>query len=878
MLSIEALQPRAARLLDQAITRGAECVVIRGEAGSGKSMMLDRVAGTPGARTIRLNVMWGALEDQQMLISSAATQVEDVVPGAAGGAGGITHPARGTGWAEEPTAAFVRLVDRLLAAGGQRRDPLWILVDDVDALHEDLLPGLRHAIARTAHLPGGVVCTSTWPVPALESYERIDLDPLREEVIGPWVEARTGVRPPHRVVRQLHQRSGGHVSILAGLTEHASNAALGGSRRLVHRPPNPAAQRHAARTLATVPAPTRELLTTIAQVGAVDMPTFTALAADSDQAGDQLLATGLFESDGARVHVADGVLADALAHGARDTRRAACQRVLDAASDVLGEDDRLLMSALTSERDPAHAGPLGDQALAAVRRGDSCRAHAFVSAMAEHTTSENYARFAATRVRVTLLDGYLEDAAEQAADDLPRLPMSRERLHVAQILVASRFLLGHRLELGTVHDEVQRHAAAEPVATAPIARMATLLALNVGQVDTARRIAELTESVLPAPLLRGPAWQYMRARLSADANVADLRRYLRRWMADSRPDDLGLDLQTEIAFREEPQAAQHHLRAELSRPMPSLHRAVLLTLSAYLESGEGELGRARAALQELDDLQPLERFLTSLRASVALRCASMPGAPALTVREAQIVEKAILDRPHLLTHRLWINRAAWLLATDQRQEEARGLLAAAAADRRPDANALATLGDVDFELVGPALHVALCVDQGRAADARRYLQTVLASRAERSSHVHAATRLGMALLRTEQSEHQIDWNELLATSRFPRWALPALKRVVSRHSGTRTPHAEPDSAAVEEGLAPGLRLTPRESEVAARIVRGMRNRDIAAELYLSVRSVEATITKLFRKTGTRSRAGLAAALLRIGERSIGEPPHHDRLG
>ena len=61
-------------------------------------------------------------------------------------------------------------------------------------------------------------------------------------------------------------------------------------------------------------------------------------------------------------------------------------------------------------------------------------------------------------------------------------------------------------------------------------------------------------------------------------------------------------------------------------------------------------------------------------------------------------------------------------------------------------------------------------------------------------------------------------------------------------------------AVVSEGL------TPAQSRVAELAVAGATNREIAHELYMSERSVEAHLTKVYRELGIRSRAQLAGAL------------------
>src|SRR5262249_53752855 len=67
--------------------------------------------------------------------------------------------------------------------------------------------------------------------------------------------------------------------------------------------------------------------------------------------------------------------------------------------------------------------------------------------------------------------------------------------------------------------------------------------------------------------------------------------------------------------------------------------------------------------------------------------------------------------------------------------------------------------------------------------------------------------------------------------------------------------------------APRPTLTRREIEVAALAARGLTNRDIAARLFLSVRTVEAHVDHILTKLGFHTRTQLAAWALEAGLRS-----------
>jgi DNA-binding CsgD family transcriptional regulator len=81
-----------------------------------------------------------------------------------------------------------------------------------------------------------------------------------------------------------------------------------------------------------------------------------------------------------------------------------------------------------------------------------------------------------------------------------------------------------------------------------------------------------------------------------------------------------------------------------------------------------------------------------------------------------------------------------------------------------------------------------------------------------------------------------------------------------------------DSGRLSPG--PGRRslLTPRERELAGLIRTGRTNRQIAAAMHLSVKSVEAYLTRVYAKTGCASRLELALALAEgrlAGEETLG---------
>jgi DNA-binding CsgD family transcriptional regulator len=67
--------------------------------------------------------------------------------------------------------------------------------------------------------------------------------------------------------------------------------------------------------------------------------------------------------------------------------------------------------------------------------------------------------------------------------------------------------------------------------------------------------------------------------------------------------------------------------------------------------------------------------------------------------------------------------------------------------------------------------------------------------------------------------------------------------------------AEPSRAAGNPAM---LVLADHERALAKMVARGMRNKEIAGTLYVSVRTVEVRLTAIYRKLGVESRAQLTA--------------------
>lgn len=83
--------------------------------------------------------------------------------------------------------------------------------------------------------------------------------------------------------------------------------------------------------------------------------------------------------------------------------------------------------------------------------------------------------------------------------------------------------------------------------------------------------------------------------------------------------------------------------------------------------------------------------------------------------------------------------------------------------------------------------------------------------------------------------------------------------------------SRPDGSIV---LSDGSALTSRELEILRVLVSGARNREMAAELFLSVHTVEYHVTHILQKLRARNRTEATITAIRLGLYSL---PHNARL-
>jgi DNA-binding CsgD family transcriptional regulator len=265
-------------------------------------------------------------------------------------------------------------------------------------------------------------------------------------------------------------------------------------------------------------------------------------------------------------------------------------------------------------------------------------------------------------------------------------------------------------------------------------------------------------------------------------------------------------------------------------------------LAARVDAGRGDDGGCRAHARAALDARPSRpRPFVHVVAHAALGLAEL-GARRDEAAVAEFEQVARLAggvrHPDLLWWRADAVEALWRLGDEREARRATGRLAedAATADSRWGAaaaqrcSALVGLGD-------PETGFAAALAGFEAAAAPFEQARTLLARGEHRTRAGDAAG-GHADLRA-------------ATHRFDRLgAVPWRDRA---EAAAAHPGAEADAL---DNLAE--RLTAAERRVAVAVAAGLTNREVAARLYLSAKTVDAHLRSIFRKLDLRSRTQLAA--------------------
>jgi DNA-binding CsgD family transcriptional regulator len=775
--------------------------------------------------------------------------------------------------------ALARLHER--AGGGA----FLLAVDDAHLLDEASVALLHLAVTQSTMrvlvsvrtgepLPPGLV--ALWKD---ELLARVDIGPLSRDATERLVLAVLGDTLPASLLDRIWQLSRGNVLFVRELvTAAVERQAGGGSGRIVlPEGPRERLRELVEERLRLLEPSWRAALDIVAVGEQVPLDAAERLAGAADiEALEQRGLVEVVDVDRApKVQVAHPLYGEVLAAALPRLRRRAVLRDLVRAVEGLDHFDRLRLATWRLESgapgDPAQLLPLAREALGrldhglaerlALAAGGTSRADAGLVLAQAHSGQGRIDEAAAVLADLRPADAeqLARVAVARASDLFLHLDRSAEAYEVLQ--AAADDLADHplwRAECLSVLAQMMMFSMRLPEA----GRIATDLLADPGVPDAARvRAVTVAVTVWGAEGRLDEALALIDGRLYAAA---------RRHRRDVPYGDLQLRLARFQALywagqvRELDAFTAADLGLDLEHPSPSLRgilagfRGGALLMRGHAGAALAELQRSSRALNEADwfGQRPLAE---AMRARAAVFAGDLGVADeALAAADAAYAADRLRGArtlPHIELSRSWV-----LAARGEVAEAAQRCLALAMA-----------MEHAAKPLAVELLHAA--VRLGRAADAVEPLARLggmvdgpfvdLAVR-----HARALAQPDADALAAVAGELDDLGAELLAAEAH-RSAANAYRRAGRGASASAAARradellrqcGRPASPALEPVLSVGEELTGREREVAVLAARGRTSPQIAAALYLSVRTVDTHLHRVYRKLMIEGRHQLAGAL------------------
>ena len=900
----DAERARIRELLDAGRESRSEVLLVRGEAGVGKTALLEDARRRAGDMQVLTSC---GVESESQLPFAA---VQQLVRPALDDLEALPEPQRGAlraalgleaGGRDQPFLVSLAVLS-LLAEIAERR-PLLCLVDDAHWLDDASADALVFAARRLSAEPivmlfaareGDVRRFDALGLPELQlrGLDRAAARSLLADRVGAVLSPGTG--------ETLIEGTGGNPLALLEVPLALSEAELSGAEPMIDPLPVGDRVEHAfLARLRRLPAATQTMLLVAAAEATGELATVLraaqSLGAEA-AALDAAERAGLVEARGSRLEFRHPLVRSAVYQGAPLSRRQAAHRALASALDGDADPDRGTWhrAAASVEPDPIVAAQLEQAAERALRRSGYAAASLALERAAALTEADHER---ARRLTAAAQNAWFGGRPKRALMLYDRArPLASDPLHRADISLGRGVITVY---LGAPADawDTLVHGAVE-VGPADAERAlymlgaATLAAAYVADGEASAAIAEAGHRI------RGGETPVTRF-LSAFVFGSDA--LLRGAYADAAPALCEALEAADEADRVAPSRfpallvlaglaalfvgddhALHRFNHTVAARARDSGALGLLTQAvprlAFAEIWAGRWAAASAGLREglelarsSDQHQVVAHMLCELALVAALR-GDEPGCRALAEESHE------LAAPRGLTH--VANTVRWSLAlvdlgggrADEALLHAREITNSpvalhatldrveAAVRAGQPATAMSWLGPFErwAQAVGAAwargvaLHgrALLCDDEaesdelfGRALDAHaggarpfERARTQLAY----GEHLRRARR------RVEAREHLRSALDAFETLGAALWAERA--RVELRASG-QTARRRDDSTRDE--------LTAQELQISRFVARGLSNREVAAQLYLSPRTVDFHLRNVFRKLGIASRTELA---------------------
>lgn len=891
-------QAAVAALLAEARASRGGALVLRGQPGAGKSALLaDAVARAESMRVLRTS----GVESESPLAFAALQRLLRPVASLTG-----RLPARQAralraafGEADDPETdrfvVFLGALSLLTEAAADR--PVLAVVDDAHWLDDASAAALLFVARRVHSEPVALLFAAREG--DVRGFDGPDLPDLAVGGLDPAAAAallseQAGTSVPAEVGARLVADTGGNPLALVELPTALSPDQLAGRAPLPARlPVTEGVERVFLDRARRLSAPARTLLLVAAADDSGRVATVRAGAAAlgvDERAFDEVERSGLVRVQGPELELRHPLVRSAVHTAATSGDRRRAHRALAEAFAAERDPDRRAwhLAAATDRPDEAVAAELEAVATRARRRGGQEAAAAALERAAELTpqAGDPRARRLLEAARAAWLGGApqragtLSDAALQQAQD-PGLRADAARLRARVEWNTGSLELGHRMVLAAARDV----APVDPARAREMAMFAAALASFGGasgiDLDPVRLVPPAAATDPPRvrcfdALLRGlapvpgRAWAEAAPHLRAAFAIAE----------DLEPDDQDLLPNLGIAalhLQDDHAILDFHTRL-LTRARDT--GATIMVLYALTRRAFGLLatGRWVAARADVAEALQLARgtgrpglaamplawtaLLAALRGedpadlaeADALAAAHPLGTLRGLVHDVLHWTRAVAEAEHpAVAHghlaQVQLPVVAHLSAID--------LLEAAARADRPDdvrerADELA-----EFARATGAAWAAAAAAHGRAlvGGGTAAFEEALAHHARSGRRVdHARTRLAYGE-HLRRARRRVDARPHL------RAALETFEEVGAQRRAERARRelrASGETARRRDG-ADTAGLTPQELQVASLVAQGMPNREVAARLFVSPRTVDFHLRNVFSKLGISSRGELARA-------------------
>ncbi|MEU5992737.1 AAA family ATPase [Spirillospora sp. NPDC047418] len=875
-------------------------VVLTGPSGIGKTALLEAAGAAADARG-ELVLRAAGTETERWVPCSGLAELLDQLPAPLAG----ELPREPLSGLPEPHADHVgcRLSLRGLLARCAEERPVLVLVDDAQWLDGESADAVRYAVGRLAGKGVRAVVAGRWAdgfaagggAPWAPAPDALHLPVLP---LGPdeLAEMFDSYGLPVRVVNTLHSDSGGNPYLAL---------ALGGAftdRIPRHWRPAPLPQRVQsviAERLARLPAEARETLLT----AALAIRPTTDLLCRAGRAGavrDVRAAAGLglLISEGGGIRFTPPAVGTVLAESADARHLARVHRALAAAvPDAAGRARHRALADPGPSAELAHS--LVMAAEQAVRQGSHRMAAELYRLAADRSPAERLEWLVAAAE--TGANGGLPDLVHRAAEAVlaaDATPAQRVRVRLALLDLSGQGLA----EMGEVFAAALVDAAGDPALLGPLRLRMALGALVNGAPGRAEQ--EANGALAHARATDDTALEAKALAVRANISLIEGR------------GDYATDLRRARRLPEPPLDGQLHMTPRYLAAYCAVFedrlaeaREDLLRMLALVERGSGEevvhvlrnlsevavhTGRCREALDFADRamrvteeaaLSPGPAWYHGALAELA--GGSLRRAVALAERglRASEQEDDVIFQSRLL-HVLGVARmrlgdvragveALWRIDT---LGEGRGLLSPMVLRRHGDlAQGLVALGDTEraAEVIRTTRIVVGDRARGIGVTGRldRADACLLAARGEPDAAVALLRRTATLFERLGQPLEA--GHCLLEQARIERRrrragparaaASDALEIFLRCEARPWAEHARHRLATLDMGPRDGAALDPAslsegERRIALLVGQGATNQQVANRLFLSVKTVEASLTRIYRKLGIRSRTQLGALL------------------